>query len=128
MTQRDILVLAPYNLQRIRIKELLEGQRHGGVRVGIVNKLRGQQRRWYSIRWRRAATRTFRVRCSFCSFAIGLTWGSRGRQSMSVLVRSPALLDARCNRVEEIELVSLLYGFGEAAGWVQTEERRTSAI
>ena len=108
MTECDILVVAPYNVQRIRIRELLDAAGHTGVQVGTVDKFQGQEAPvvLYSMATSSHADmpRTMQFLFDRNRFNVAV---SRA-QAMSVLVCSPALLDARCNAIKDVALVNLL--------------------
>jgi len=50
LTQNDIMVVAPYNVQRRKIGEDLRKAGLGAVRVGTVDKFQGQEAPWSSTR------------------------------------------------------------------------------
>jgi len=115
MTTDDILVVAPYNLQRREIARALAAAGIHGVRVGTVDKFQGQEAPvvFYSMATssgddvpRDAAFLFDRNR-----FNVAI---SRA-QCLSVLVCSPRLLDLRCGSVETMALANLLCAFVERA-------------
>lgn len=115
LTEADILVVAPYNMQRIRITELLQRAGQSGVRVGTVDKFQGQEAPvvFYSMAASSAehAPRGLNFLFNRNRFNVAI---SRA-QCMSVLAGSPTLLRAHCTTIENMSLVNLLCRFAEEA-------------
>jgi uncharacterized protein len=113
ITQDDILVVAPYNVQRIRITQLLKDAGYDGVRVGTVDKFQGQQAPivFYSMAASSAddVPRGMEFLFDRNRFNVAI---SRA-QCMSVVVSGAALLDARCNSPEQMALVNMLCRYAE---------------
>jgi predicted RecB family nuclease len=117
--QHDILVVAPYNVQRLTIERLLRCRGMIGVRVGTVDKFQGQEAPvvFYSMATSSAEylPRDVNFLFDLNRFNVAI---SRA-ECMSVLVCSPALLDTRCEQPEQMRLVNLLCRFVEAATQVK---------
>ena len=113
--QRHILIVAPYNLQRHKIREALAAAGFHNVAVGTVDKFQGQEAPvvFYSMATSSDADlpRDMAFLFDRNRFNVAI---SRA-QCLSVLVCSPQLLDARCRNPEQMQLVSLLCGFVERA-------------
>jgi uncharacterized protein len=115
LTQADVLIVAPYNMQRRAIAEALRKAGFGEIRVGTVDKFQGQEAPvvFYSMTTSSAENiprgKEFLFDKNRFNVAV-----SRA-QCLSILVCSPALLDAPCRKPEEMLLVNLLCAFVEAA-------------
>jgi uncharacterized protein len=115
LTQADIMIVAPYNVQRRKIGEDLRKAGFGGVRVGTVDKFQGQEAPvvFYSMTTSSAENiprgKEFLFDKNRFNVAV-----SRA-QCLSVLLCSPRLLDVPCRTPQEMLLVNLLCGFVEAA-------------
>lgn len=116
LSERDILVVSPYNAQRRRIRAVLEAHGLGGVRVGTVDKFQGQEAPVviYSMATSSAATlpRDMEFLFERNRFNVAI---SRA-QCMTILVCSPALLTLRCKHPEQMYLVNVLCRYVECAG------------
>lgn len=115
ITTRDILVVAPYNVQRARITALLGEAGHGGVRVGTVDKFQGQEAPvvFYSVAASSAqdVPRGMEFLFDTNRFNVAI---SRA-QCMSVLVCNPELFETRCASPEHMALVNVFCRFRENA-------------
>ncbi len=115
VSQRDILVVTPYNAQRKKIQGLLKAAGHGEVRVGTVDKFQGQEAPivFYSMATSSGddMPRSMEFLFEENRFNVAV---SRA-QCMSVVVCSPNLLDIRCDHTEQIPLVNLLCRYVEMA-------------
>jgi uncharacterized protein len=113
--QHDILIVAPYNLQRHKIREALAAAGFPHVAAGTVDKFQGQEAPivFYSMATSSDADlpRDMAFLFDRNRFNVAI---SRA-QCLSVLVCSPQLLDARCRNPEQMQLVSLLCSFVERA-------------
>lgn len=113
LTQRDILVVAPYNRQRAEIAERLRLRGLGGVRVGTVDKFQGQEAPvvFYSM-----ATSEAELAPRGLDFLLSphrLNVAVSRAQALSVLVCSPHLLAARASTIEQMRLLNLLCAYVE---------------
>ncbi|HMF28427.1 MAG TPA: DEAD/DEAH box helicase, partial [Candidatus Cybelea sp.] len=120
ITERDLIVVTPYNAQRLLI---LTGLRNAGikvdpgsgVRVGTVDKFQGQEAAvvFYSMATSSGEDIPRNVEFLFerNRFNVAI---SRARAA-SVLICSPRLLDIRCRTPEQMALANLLCAFEERA-------------
>ncbi len=114
VTDRDIIVVTPYNAQRRLITQRL---RDAGldVRVGTVDKFQGQEAAivFYSMATSSGedVPRDLQFLFERNRFNVAI---SRAR-AMSVLVCSPRLLDVSCKTPEQMALVNLLCAFAQRA-------------
>jgi len=114
LTQRDILVVAPYNRQRAEIWERLRQRGLTGVRVGTVDKFQGQQAPivFYSM-----ATSDAELAPRGLDFLLSpnrLNVAISRAQALSVLVCGPQLLATRASTVEQMRLLNLLCAYVES--------------
>jgi predicted RecB family nuclease len=112
----DLIVVAPYNAQRKRVRRRLEEAGLGEIRVGTVDKFQGQEAAvvFYSMATSNSATLPRDLEFLFERNRLNVAI-SRA-QCMSVLVCSPDLLCVRCSTPEQMALVNLLCAFAQAAG------------
>jgi uncharacterized protein len=85
LRDEDFLVVAPYNLQVQRLRTVLPA----GVRVGTVDKFQGQE-------------------APIVFFSMATSSGEDVPRSLTFLFCSPRLLEARCQSIEEMQLVNAL--------------------
>ncbi len=119
VTQADILIVAPYNLQRIRIKELLESEGHGSVRVGTVDKFQGQEAAVVIYSMATSSSQTLPRDAAFLFDKNRFNVAISRAQCASIIVCSPRLLESPCKTPEQMALVNLLCAYQEAARAVQ---------
>ena len=114
MTPDDILVVTPYNAQRLRIARTLAARGHTGIRVGTVDKFQGQEAPvvFYSMATSSAADMPRDM--SFLFEKNRFNVAISRAQCLTVLVCSPDLLEVHCRTPNEMMLASLLCGFVEA--------------
>ncbi|MGA8534734.1 MAG: DEAD/DEAH box helicase, partial [Candidatus Tumulicola sp.] len=114
LTDRDVIVVTPYNAQRRLLTNEL--RKHGlAVEVGTVDKFQGREAAvvFYSM----AASsgedvpRDLQFLFERNRFNVAI---SRAR-ALSVLVCSPRLLDVACRTIEQMALANLLCDFAERA-------------
>ncbi|HYL28038.1 MAG TPA: TM0106 family RecB-like putative nuclease, partial [Candidatus Nitrosotalea sp.] len=120
LTERDVIVVTPYNAQ---LRAILDRLRHAGinvnpetgVRAGTVDKFQGQEAAvvFYSMATSSGEDVPRNVEFLFepNRFNVAI---SRARAA-SVLVCSPRLLDIRCRTPEQMALANLLCSFAERA-------------
>jgi len=111
----DIIVVAPYNAQRKRVRKRLEESGLAQIRVGTVDKFQGQEAAvvFYSMATSNGSTLPRDLEFLFERNRLNVAI-SRA-QCLSVLVCSPDLLSVRCSTPEQMALVNLLCAFVEAA-------------
>ena len=122
IVQEHILIVAPYNLQRRKIRELLEASGFRDVAVGTVDKFQGQQAPVVFYSMATSSGDDLPRDMGFLFDRNRFNVAISRAQCLSVLVCSPRLLDVRCRNAEQMGLVSLLCGFVER----QTVEPPTS--
>jgi uncharacterized protein len=124
LTQNDIMIVTPYNVQRGEIGARLRKAGYPRVRVGTVDKFQGQEAPvvFYSMTSSSAENvprgKEFLFDKNRFNVAV-----SRA-QCLSVLVCSPRLLDAPCRKTDEMLLLNLLCAFVEAAECVPGRDLR----
>ena len=120
LTERDIIVVTPYNAQRRLIQHNLhcagfDIEASTGIEVGTVDKFQGQEAAvvFYSMATSSGADvpRNMEFLFERNRFNVAI---SRAR-AVSVLVCSPRLLDISCRTPEEMALANLLCAFVERA-------------
>ena len=115
MTQRDILIVTPYNLQRIRIEELLAAAGYPDVRAGTVDKFQGQEAPVVLYSMATSSSETLPRDAAFLFDKNRFNVAISRAQCLSVIVCSPRLLDAPCKTPEQMSMVNLLCAYREAA-------------
>jgi uncharacterized protein len=115
LSERDILVVTPYNAQRKRIDAALRAAGYAGIRVGTVDKFQGQEAPvvFYSMATSSGDDMPRNMEFLFEKNRFNVAI-SRA-QCLSVLVCSPQLLDVRCNYAEQMELVNVICRYAELA-------------
>jgi uncharacterized protein len=115
LTERDVLVVAPFNTQRAQIEKVLKAANLGGIRVGTVDKFQGQEAPvvFYSMGVSSGADAPRGMDFIFSANRFNVAV-SRA-QVMSVLVCSPALLGSSVTNAEQMTLVNLLCAYVEHA-------------
>jgi uncharacterized protein len=115
MTQDDILIVAPFNLQVRCLRERLPG-----INIGSVDRFQGQEAP-VVIASLCASTLDEAPRgATFLLSPNRLNVAVSRAQALAIVVGSPALLDVRCRSVEEMELVNLLchlVDYAEERAW-----------
>ncbi|MEO9170854.1 MAG: TM0106 family RecB-like putative nuclease [Candidatus Aquilonibacter sp.] len=111
----DIIVVSPFNAQRVLLRQTLAARGYGGVRVGTVDKFQGQEAPvvFYSMATSGGddIPRDLAFLFEKNRFNVAL---SRA-QCLSILVCSPELLSVRCKTPEQMALVNLLCAFVETS-------------
>lgn len=115
LTQSDILVVSPYNLQRQRILERLRVAGFGDVAVGTVDKFQGQEAPVVFYSMATSSDDDLPRDMAFLFDRNRFNVAISRAQCASVLVASPALLDVLCRNPEQMLLVNLLCAFVEEA-------------
>ena len=115
MTEEDILVVAPFNAQVARLRAALPD----GIRVGTVDKFQGQQAPVvvYSMASSSAADAPRGVEFLFDLHRFNVAI-SRAK-ALSIVVASPALLDAEVHTPEQLRAVNALCRYADEARLVQ---------
>jgi uncharacterized protein len=112
LTPADILVVAPYNMQVRCLREKLPA----GVEAGTVDRFQGREAPIVFFSMASSSgedvPRGLEFLFSRNRFNVAI---SRAR-AMAVVVNSPRLLETRCRRVEQMQLVNSLCRFVETTG------------
>jgi uncharacterized protein len=113
LTQRDILIVTPYNAQRKAIESVLRAAGFADVRVGTVDKFQGQEAPvvFYSMATSSGDDLPRNMEFLFDKNRFNVAI-SRA-QCVSVLVYSPRLLDIRCATTEQMSLANMLCRYVE---------------
>ena len=115
ITQGDILVVTPYNLQRQRIQQRLRKAGFVDIAVGTVDKFQGQEAPVVFYSMATSSDEDLPRDMAFLFDRNRFNVAISRAQCLSVLVASPTLLDARCRNPEQMLLVNLLCLFAEKA-------------
>jgi uncharacterized protein len=115
LTQDDILIVTPYNLQRKKISESLAAAGFPDVRVGTVDKFQGQEAPVVLYSMATSGSANLPRDLEFLFDANRFNVALSRAQCLSILVCSPALLSVRCSSPEQMARVNLLCAFAEAA-------------
>ncbi len=115
LTQRDILIVAPYNVQRIHITRLLEQAGYDDVAVGTVDKFQGLEAPVVFYSMAASSAQDVPRGMEFLFGRNRFNVAVSRAQCLSVLVCSPELLDAHCHTPEQMALVNLFCAFAESA-------------
>jgi predicted RecB family nuclease len=107
----DFMVVAPYNAQVRRLRAGLPA----GVRVGTVDKFQGQQAPIVFFSMATSSGEDVPRNLTFLFSRNRLNVAISRAQCLAYLVCSPRLLEARCNSIEEMELVNALCRLAEYA-------------
>jgi predicted RecB family nuclease len=113
MTPDDILVVTPYNAQRLRITRALAARGHSGIRVGTVDKFQGQEAPVVFYSMATSSGEDMPRDMSFLFEKNRFNVAISRAQCLSVLVCSPQLLEVRCRTPNEMMLANLLCAFVE---------------
>jgi predicted RecB family nuclease len=114
LTAGDILVVTPYNAQRLRITRALAARGHAGVRVGTVDKFQGQEAPVVFYSMATSSGEDMPRDMSFLFEKNRFNVAISRAQCLSVLVCSPELLEVHCRTPYEMMLASLLCAFVES--------------
>jgi uncharacterized protein len=107
----DFMVVAPYNAQVRRLRAALPD----GVRVGTVDKFQGQQAPIVFFSMATSSGEDAPRNLAFLFSRNRLNVAISRAQCLAYLVCSPRLLEARCNMIEEMDLVNALCRLAEYA-------------
>jgi uncharacterized protein len=111
LRESDFMVVAPYNAQVRRLRAGLPGS----VRVGTVDKFQGQQAPIVFFSMATSSGEDLPRDIKFLFSRNRLNVAISRAQCLAYLVCSPRLLEARCNSIEEMELVNALCRLAEYA-------------
>ena len=108
----DFMVVAPYNAQVLRLRAGLPT----GVRVGTVDKFQGQEAPIVFFSMATSSGEDVPRSLTFLFSRNRLNVAISRAQCLAILVCSPRLLEARCQSIEEMQLVNALCRLVEYAG------------
>lgn len=111
LREDDFMVVAPYNAQVRRLRAGLPT----GVRVGTVDKFQGQQAPVVFFSMATSSGEDVPRNLAFLFSRNRLNVAISRAQCLAYLVCSPRLLEARCNSIEDMELVNALCRLAEYA-------------
>jgi uncharacterized protein len=111
LREDDFMVVAPYNAQVLRLRAGLPT----GVRVGTVDKFQGQEAPIVFFSMATSSGEDVPRSLSFLFSRNRLNVAVSRAQCLAVLVCSPRLLEARCQSIEEMQLVNALCRLVECA-------------
>jgi uncharacterized protein len=104
MTENDILVVSPFNLQVRCLRENLPP----GIRIGSVDKFQGQEAPVVIVSLCSSTLEDSPRGASFLLNPNRLNVAVSRAQALAIVVGCPELMDVRCRSVEEMRLVNLL--------------------
>jgi len=111
LTPADILVVAPYNMQVRCLREVLPA----GIEVGTVDKFQGREAPVVFFSMASSSGEEVPRGLEFLFSRNRLNVAISRARALAVIVCSPALLQARCNTLEQMRLVNNLCRFAEDA-------------
>jgi uncharacterized protein len=112
LREDDFMVVTPYNAQVLRLRTVLPA----GVRIGTVDKFQGQEAPIVFFSMATSSGEDVPRSLSFLFSRNRLNVAISRAQCLAVLVCSPRLLEARCQSIEEMQLVNALCRLVEYAG------------
>jgi uncharacterized protein len=115
LSQRDVLIVAPYNAQRKLLRRTLAAAGLGDIRVGTVDKFQGQEAPVVFYSMSTSSDDDMPRDVGFLFEQNRLNVAITRAQCVSILVCSPRLLDVRCGSVEHMRLTNLLCAYVAAA-------------
>ncbi|SER27707.1 TM0106 family RecB-like putative nuclease [Actinokineospora terrae] len=118
VTDHDILVVAPYNLQARVVTRALEAAGHGGVRVGTVDRFQGQEAPVVIATMTSSSAADLPRGLDFLLSRNRLNVALSRAQTLAVLVCSPHLVTADIRTTAQMRLVSGMIGLlDDATPW-----------
>lgn len=104
MSDADILVVSPYNVQVNHLKSILPA----GARVGTVDKFQGQEAPVVLVSMATSSADDMPRNMEFLYSRNRLNVAISRARALAVVVANPRLLEAPCNRIEQLRLVNTL--------------------
>ncbi|HEX4992842.1 MAG TPA: C-terminal helicase domain-containing protein, partial [Rubrobacteraceae bacterium] len=104
MTENDILVVTPFNLQVRCLREKLPA----AIRIGSVDKFQGQEAPVVIVSLCSSTLEDSPRGASFLLNPNRLNVAVSRAEALAIVVGCPELMDVRCRSVEEMRLVNLL--------------------
>ena len=125
MTEADIIVVAPYNLQVNTLRRALPP----GIRVGTVDKFQGQEAPVCLVSMTASSGEEMPRGMEFLLSRERINVAVSRAKGLALVFASPRLMEAKCSSVEQMALVNLLWILGliwavfglpavMAAGWL----------
>jgi uncharacterized protein len=104
MTENDILIVAPFNLQVRCLRDRLDPR----IRIGSVDKFQGQEAPVVIVSLCASTLEEAPRGASFLLNPNRLNVAVSRAEALAIVVGCPELMDVRCKSVEEMRLVNLL--------------------
>ena len=104
MTESDILIVAPFNLQVRCLRDRLDPR----IRIGSVDKFQGQEAPVVIVSLCSSTLEEAPRGASFLLNPNRLNVAVSRAEALAIVVGCPELMDVRCRSVEEMRLVNLL--------------------
>ena len=115
LTEHHILVVSPYNAQRVLVRQRLRAAGFGRVEVGTVDKFQGLQAPVVIYSMATSSGETLPRDMQFLFEKNRFNVAISRAQCLSILVCSPRLLEIACRTPEQIALVNLLCAYAQEA-------------
>jgi predicted RecB family nuclease len=115
ITEQHILVVSPYNAQRVLVRQRLRAAGYGGIEVGTVDKFQGLQAPVVIYSMATSSGDDLPRDMQFLFEKNRFNVAISRAQCLSILVCSPRLLEIRCKTPEQMTLVNLLCSYVAAA-------------
>ena len=115
LTEQHILVVSPYNAQRVLVRQRLRAAGYGNIDVGTVDKFQGLQAPVVIYSMATSSGETLPRDMQFLFEKNRFNVAISRAQCLSVLVCSPRLLEIACRTPEQIALVNLLCAYAQEA-------------
>jgi uncharacterized protein len=104
ISEQDILVVSPYNMQVNLLREVLPN----GARVGTVDKFQGQQAPVVIVSFATSTCDDAPRGLDFLFSRNRLNVAISRAQCLAIITANPKLLDASCRTVEQVRMVNAL--------------------
>ncbi len=104
MTQDDVLIVSPYNVQVNHLRSILPD----GVRVGTVDKFQGQEARAVIVSMATSDADHMPRDIDFLFSANRLNVALSRAECLGIVIASPRLLETPCKTIEQLHLVNNL--------------------
>ncbi len=111
----DVIVVSPYNAQRVLLRRVLSREGFDDVRIGTVDKFQGQEAPVVLYSMATSSSDEIPRDLAFLFEKNRFNVALSRAQCLSILVCSPELLSVRCSSPEQMALVNLLCAFVEVS-------------
>jgi predicted RecB family nuclease len=115
ITEKQILVVSPYNAQRVLVRRHLRAAGYAGIEVGTVDKFQGLQAPVVIYSMATSSGDDLPRDMQFLFEKNRFNVAVSRAQCLSILVCSPRLLELRCRTPEQMALVNLLCAYTQEA-------------